>query len=89
MAVSEGVEVYISGGEIHLDAGGDGFDSNGVADMTGGTLIVEGPTNSGNGAIDVASTFTISGGTLFAGGAAGMAATPSAELSSGLGECNG
>lgn len=46
--------------------------------MTGGTLLVFGPTNSGNGAIDTGDGgygMTISGGTLLAVGASGMAET--------------
>lgn len=69
--------VDIAGGTITIDAEGDGFDSNGAAAMTGGTLIVYGPTNNGNGAIDVDDGFDISGGTLWAIGSAGMAQTPS------------
>jgi hypothetical protein len=59
-----------------IDAEGDGFDSNGSATMSGGILVVNGPTNSGNGALDVNGTFTVTGGTLLAGGSAGMAVSP-------------
>lgn len=83
MAASSDVSVTIAGGEIVLDAGGDGLDSNGTATMTGGSLTVHGPTNNGNGSIDVASGFTITGGTLVAAGASGMAQTPSAESGQG------
>ncbi len=69
--------VNIAGGTITIDAEGDGFDSNGAAAMTGGTLTVYGPTNNGNGAIDADGGFDVSGGTLWAVGAAGMAQTPS------------
>jgi hypothetical protein len=44
--------------------------------MTGGTVVVHGPTNGANGAIDVNGTFEISGGTLVAAGSAGMAEAP-------------
>ena len=43
--------------------------------MTGGVVYVDGPTNSGNGAIDKNGTALIHGGTLVAVGAAGMAET--------------
>lgn len=66
----------IAGGTVVLDAGGDGFDSNGDALISGGTVVVHGPQNSGNGAIDVDRTFDVSGGTLIAVGAEGMAQTP-------------
>lgn len=65
--------VNISGGTIYLSSSGDGLDSNGSVTMTGGTLIIEGPTNSGNGALDYAGTFSYQGGTLIALGASGMA----------------
>lgn len=63
----------ITGGNIYLNAGGDGLDSNGSAKMTGGTVYVDGPTDSGNGAIDYDKSFTISGGTIIAAGSSGMA----------------
>lgn len=76
--------VSISGGDWTLNADGDGFDSNGDAHMSGGTMTVFGPTNSGNGAIDVQNGMTISGGTLFAAGSVGMdeAPTTSSDQSS-------
>ena len=48
-----------------------------TAPMSGGSVTVYGPEDSGNGALDYDSTFVISGGTLLAGGASGMAQTPS------------
>jgi hypothetical protein len=66
----------IGGGSVYINAGGDGLDSNGSVTMTGGTVYVDGPTNNGNGAIDYAAVFTISGGTLVATGSSGMAQTP-------------
>lgn len=71
-----GETITITGGTTVIDADGDGFDSNGSATMSGGTLVVNGPTNSGNGALDVNGTFTVSGGTLLAAGSAGMAVSP-------------
>ena len=68
--------VAISGGTTVIYSGGDGFDSNGSASMTGGTLIVHGPTSDGNGAVDVNGAFTVDGGVLLAAGSAGMAETP-------------
>ena len=67
----------ISSGRIYVNAQGDGLDSNGSIFMTGGYVIVEGPTNSGNGAIDKGDTMdavaSITGGTILAIGSAGMA----------------
>ncbi len=41
--------------------------------MTGGTVVVYGPTNAGNGTLDYDGTFTVEGGTLIAAGSSGMA----------------
>lgn len=73
----------ISGGTLVVDAGGDGLDSNGSLEITGGTTVVQGPTNAGNGALDVNGTFTISGGTLLAAGSSGMAVAPDTDSSQG------
>lgn len=72
--------LYIRGGTIVVNAYGDGLDSNGGAEMSGGTVLVSGPTDSGNGALD-AGTFNITGGTLIAAGSAGMATAPSSSSS--------
>ena len=40
--------VTITGGRIVVDAGGDGLDVNGSATMTGGTVVVHGPTARNN-----------------------------------------
>lgn len=71
--------LLISGGEIYVNASGDGLDSNGSIEISGGNIIVEGPTNNGNGAIDAESDVRVSGGTLLAIGASGMAMGPGAE----------
>jgi hypothetical protein len=65
--------ISISGGTIFIDANGDGLDSNGSVKMSGGTLLVCGPTNDGNGALDYGGSFTITGGFLVAAGSSGMA----------------
>ena len=67
----------INGGFITVDASGDGIDVNGCATMTGGTVIVNGPENNGNGALDYDGTFEVSGGVLIAAGSNGMAQAPS------------
>lgn len=74
----------ITGGSITVDAQGDGLDVNGSITMTGGTVIVNGPTQDMNGALDYDGTFDISGGVLVATGSSGMAMAPggdSAQLS--------
>ena len=71
--------ITINGGYLYVDASGDGIDANGSITMTGGTVIVNGPTDSGNGALDYDSTFDISGGTFVAAGSSGMAQGPSSS----------
>ena len=72
-SAQEGVEILISGGTLTVNADGDGIDSNGNLTVTGGTVVVSGPTNSANGALDYNGTAVITGGTFVAAGAAGMA----------------
>jgi hypothetical protein len=67
------VYVSISGGTIHVNAAGDGLDSNGSLYISGGTVNVSGPTNSGNGALDYNGTADVSGGTVVIAGSTGMA----------------
>jgi hypothetical protein len=62
-----------TGGEIQLDASGDGLDSNGYLYVEGGAIIVSGPTNAGNGAMDYGIEAIMSGGTVVAAGTRGMA----------------
>lgn len=69
--------ININGGYITVDAAGDGIDSNGSINMTGGTVLVNGPTNDGNGALDYNSSFKLTGGILVAAGSSGMAQAPS------------
>lgn len=69
----------ISGGCVYVDATGDGPDSDGSITMTGGTVIVNGPTDVGNGALDYDGTFKQSGGTLIAAGSSRMAQAPSKD----------
>jgi hypothetical protein len=68
--------LYIHGGVIVINAEGDGIDSNGSIEMTGGLVIVNGPTQNADGAIDYDGIFDIHGGTLIAVGSAGMPAAP-------------
>ena len=72
-AETEEGNLLIEGGYVYVNAAGDGLDSNNTAKMTGGTVSVYGPTNSGNGALDYDKTFEIEGGTLIAAGSSGMA----------------
>lgn len=73
MAADYSCEINVSGGYIHIDADGDGVDSNGNVNQKGGTIIVFGPESGANGALDYGGTYTVSSGTLLALGAQGMA----------------
>lgn len=75
--------VLISGGSLVIDADGDGLDSNGTAEITGGTVVVHGPTGNGNGALDVDGSFTVSGGVLLAAGSTGMVVSPDTDSAQG------
>ena len=72
-AASSDVFLLISGGTVHVNADGDGLDSNGTLKVEGGNITVDGPTNSGNGALDSGSGAAISGGSIIAVGSSGMA----------------
>ena len=69
----------INGAYIAIDANGDGVDVNGPITMTGGTVIINGPTRNDNGAFDYTGGFHLTGGFLLAVGSAGMAQAPSAS----------
>lgn len=69
-------KIDISGGYLYVDADGDGIDSNGDLTVSGGTVIVNGPTNNGNGALDANGTILVNGGFLIAVGSSGMAEYP-------------
>ena len=70
---AQDASITISGGSLTVNADGDGIDSNGDLTVSGGTICVSGPTNSGNGALDYNGSGVITGGTLIAAGASGMA----------------
>ncbi len=65
--------IDILGGDIYVNARGDGIDSNGTVSVSGGKTIVEGPTNNKNGPFDYDISATITGGIFVAIGSAGMA----------------
>lgn len=64
--------LYIMNGEIHINAGGDGLDSNGSIAISGGMVCVDGPTNNGNGILDYDTEMLMTGGTLIGVGSSGM-----------------
>ena len=72
-AVSENAVIEINGGNIYINADGDGLDSNGSLIINGGKIYVDGSENNGNGALDYGITATINGGIFAATGMSGMA----------------
>ncbi len=79
MAVSPDCVIDINGGNLTVNAGGDGIDSNGTMNINGGITIVEGPENDGNSALDTGSDIFINDGTVIALGSSGMLETPSSS----------
>ncbi|MBM6614807.1 carbohydrate-binding domain-containing protein [Desemzia sp. RIT804] len=68
-------KLIISGGTVSVDSSGDGLDSNGTLEISGGNTTISGPENSGNGTIDSNGEAIITGGTLVGSGSSGMAET--------------
>ena len=68
--------LLITGGEITVNADGDGLDSNGDLRVEGGDITINGPSNGGNGALDIGTenggAGVIAGGTLIALGTSSM-----------------
>lgn len=83
MGADASLDLYVNGGTLEVWASGDGLDSNGDATITGGDIVVHGPTTDGNGALDVNGTFEVSGGTLVAAGSSGMLVAPSTDSAQG------
>ena len=69
--------IIISGGEVTVNASGDGIDSNGSILISGGTVIVHGPTSGHDAGLDADRGIVVTGGTLFASSTLGMVETPS------------
>lgn len=80
---SSACALSISGGNVQINADGDGIDSNGALEISGGTIWIDGPQKSGNGAIDYGTTGVITGGTLIAVSNGGMEQNFGAESTQG------
>jgi len=81
-------EIQIGGGYVLINAAGDGIDSNGPIHMSGGVVLVSGPTNGGNGAFDCDGTATVTGGYLIAVGSVDMAQGFSSAENQGTALCS-
>lgn len=75
MEADPDVYVRITGGQIQVDSGADGIDSNGNLFVHGGITYISGPVDGANGALDYNGGAIISGGVFGAAGSAGMMQT--------------
>ena len=73
---TEGVTLNINGGSIYIDTTGDGLDSNNDLIITGGTIIVDGPTSGADSALDADGEIIVTGGLIIAVGSSQMAEYP-------------
>ncbi len=67
--------IVISGGNLYINSSGDGLDSNGTLEISGGHTTVVGPTQGDTATLDYDKSATITGGTFIGTGAQGMAQT--------------
>lgn len=65
--------INISGGYIIMHNEGDGVDSNGSVEISGGVVLVDGPSHGGNGSFDYGSSAKIYGGVVITLGTSDMA----------------
>ena len=75
----EGTEIIIRGGDLYIDASGDGIDSNGNLTVSGGKVVIEGSGGRGDGAIDYNGTGLVTGGEVLALGGSDMLQSFSSE----------
>ncbi|WP_306486270.1 carbohydrate-binding domain-containing protein [Abiotrophia sp.] len=66
------LQIILEGGTLTIDAEGDGIDSNGTVSISGGSLVVNGSVQGGNGPLDASGDITITGGTVWALGTSDM-----------------
>ncbi|MBQ2986783.1 MAG: carbohydrate-binding domain-containing protein [Tyzzerella sp.] len=67
--------IKITGGNLYINASGDGIDANGSLEISGGYTIVVGPTHGDTATLDYDTSAIIIGGTFIGTGASGMAQT--------------
>lgn len=76
--------IIISGGTITVDASGDGLDSNGTIYVTGGTLIVYGPTTGADTGLDADGGILIDGDNVFVASSKEMLEIPASNSKSNV-----
>lgn len=76
--------IIISGGTITVDALGDGLDSNGTIYVSGGTLIVYGPTTGADTGLDADGGILIDGGNVFVASSKEMLEIPASNSKSNV-----
>lgn len=76
--------IIISGGTITVDASGDGLDSNGAIYVSGGTLIVYGPTTGADTGLDADGGILIDGGNVFVASSKEMLEIPASNSKSNV-----
>lgn len=75
MSSSSNGSIVISGGNLYINASGDGIDANGTLTISGGHTVVVGPTQGDTATLDYDISAVITGGTFIGTGASGMAQT--------------
>lgn len=80
----DGSCLYIKGGSVYASAAtGDGLDSNGSIAISGGLVVVQGPSSQPEVALDYNGTFTLTGGVFIASGPnSGNMIQPQSSISS-------
>ena len=76
--------IIISGGTITVDASGDGLDSNGTIYVSGGTLIVYGPTTGADTGLDADGGILIDDGNVFVATTKEMIEIPASNSKSNM-----
>lgn len=68
--------IQINGGNLYINAQGDGIDSNGSLVIDGGNVVIDGTTSGGDSALDSDGAIMVNGGILTAVSALGMVEAP-------------
>ena len=84
MSGSSNSSIVISGGNLYINASGDGIDANGYLEITGGYTVVTGPTQGDTATLDYDTSAVISGGTFIGTGASTMAQSFSSSENQGV-----